>query len=1351
MNKGLKIRTKIFEELLTKGENRRNWEMLCCSNLPLVPFIGAGMSAWRYPTWNELLTGIVEKHYPDICSAIARDALEYAYTGKTPLFQNSEQSSSPIKFYWMEEIAECIFDDSEKSYRKSIERFCPLEPAEDDATRLLKRLRYYIGEEGIDRKRASVKTLYQTFDTELLNERGHMPEYQSYFNRLFCDILITTNYDRALEKCYPSILSYSYKDLNPKFTGYGYPHKEHSWLYRAVSAKIKQMKDTMNGRPHTPSEVTVPDIPMLLKVHGSIEHASDIALSRFGYDTAYEGEMPQLLQEIFKNTTVIFLGYSLSEDRIMDELKKAKAEKNSISHFAFLPGNWKKDSDFTKAKTLEETYGVYPLFYNEEDIPVEMCSDKEEQKKIHHDYCLGLFMENLMRRKMYYSQPLELLWDRDRYQTEEAKELVEHAKEASIRLPRYQYVHQKEAVQIWKLLNSSEDCPLIAVTGKQGSGRSILCQSLIQLQKGYKDMMQFFYISLRYCSNWQEFCIQLFQSLNLIRPDIPEEGEWKTVAEDVSKHCSGYWKSVLIFNYIDALKDSETFPEFWRLMKQMLRYWKEHQTRVVFICRHYPDDIPCYTWHIGDLNTEDAMKIFFSYCILGRFREITFLEKKVVRELIHRQSFCASALELLGTYANSKGDLSSLLEEWDLYYLPGDKDSQTIARILGSHLLEEHRFQECSSNRQRAIQENILWIWRIFGYYPGIFPSVFLETYLSAFPETGTDTAPAPKSTGPAGDRPDYQDKSLSENTLMFLKNCGLCRETEEENQNQLLQNMTECVGSNFIDQFENLKDTFEKNIGSAGCKGTGQNGLISCGLEDFRGYSMSPYQAALLKYMFPELTLGENQELAAILDILNILSFLSRQVDTNAGRMKHRKLNLVLHYEIKTVIRFLSGCLSKKACQSLIPQIIDIGYRFAHFYHYAPQHSYPLVKRLLALMKEQEIAPYKLAYMYRAFGDIQRLIGQKRMAVSSYNQALSILDRCIIEALENKELYQTCIRIKAGTLISRNYCNDSGLTEEDDLRTARTLYEKIQDDWGRAYYYQRKGELIFGKIDETSSDADKKRRFLKILKHYNNAINLYADKQDQTGIAYILKCMGDLIRICHTAYEDTSEKKKGYTIYRHPVLAPPKYYLTIDIVESPVPDSNSGSSGSAGTAPTASVPQIPWGEAAAECYLCAFYHYYSHINWRGFANVIQAMGTCYRTMNPAGNDEFIKRVAALYGLAEECYRWLGDIRGLADTLDYFGYGFQEEMLRQKTENNSLDRDKYYFMALSKWKESAALWKTLDNDSKAEDIRKKIANLRQLSNDGLGKQNQRVPSQKTDSHPQPSAETPATETEADYE
>lgn len=141
-----------------------------------------------------------------------------------------------------------------------------------------------------------------------MNEHGRVPEYQSYFHRLFKGVLITTNYDRALEKCYPSLFSYSYRDLNQSVQNLNANNEDkESWLYQAVIAKISQMKSQLERNDLTPDEgVTVPDVPMLLKVHGSIEQASSIALSRKGYDEAYQGVMPKLLREIFKSTTIIF-------------------------------------------------------------------------------------------------------------------------------------------------------------------------------------------------------------------------------------------------------------------------------------------------------------------------------------------------------------------------------------------------------------------------------------------------------------------------------------------------------------------------------------------------------------------------------------------------------------------------------------------------------------------------------------------------------------------------------------------------------------------------------------------------------------------------------------------------------------------------------------------------------------------------------------------------------------------------------------------------------------------------------------------------------------------------------------
>ena len=175
-----------------------------------------------------------------------------------------------------------------------------------------------------------MKALYAAFDVAIAKESGKIPEYQKLFPKLFSGILVTTNYDKALENSYPSIFSYSYKDLNRK-----YNPKKNSWLFRAVQAKLSQMQRELDGQDNIKTDVSIPDIPMLLKVHGSIEQANSVALSRANYDEAYGGEMPALFEEIYKNSTLIFMGCSLCEDRILDVMKTLKEKYPASRHFTF--------------------------------------------------------------------------------------------------------------------------------------------------------------------------------------------------------------------------------------------------------------------------------------------------------------------------------------------------------------------------------------------------------------------------------------------------------------------------------------------------------------------------------------------------------------------------------------------------------------------------------------------------------------------------------------------------------------------------------------------------------------------------------------------------------------------------------------------------------------------------------------------------------------------------------------------------------------------------------------------------------------------------------------------------------
>ncbi len=1264
MNNGIRVRQIIFEGLMKKGENEKNWEMLCCSNKPLVPFIGAGISAWCYPTWNALLKEVVEENFPEKCADVVTRALDCK---EKPVFDSDEEKNEEIQknFYWMEEIAECIFDDDEKSYRKNKKKFrLSLDVKKNDANAVCQQLRDFVGNEGINTKRDAVKALYAAFDVAIAKESGKIPEYQKLFPKLFSGILVTTNYDKALENSYPSIFSYSYKDLNRK-----YNPKKNSWLFRAVQAKLSQMQRELDGQDNIKTDVSIPDIPMLLKVHGSIEQANSVALSRANYDEAYGGEMPALFEEIYKNSTLIFMGCSLCEDRILDVMKTLKEKYPASRHFTFYPRPSTFKEEEIKRDKLTKEYGIYPIFYDKADL--EDMFSREELGDIYHDYCLGILLENLLRRKMYYPKPLELLWDRYRFDDNSLRTILSKTRSQKLMRREVQRIHVEEAHQIWELLNSSVECPLIAITGDTGSGRSTLCQNIQELSKDNKDTMQFFDISLANCRSWDEFCIQLFQRLNIIKYDIPKLEEWRTLAELVEKRCNGYWRSVLILDHLDELRDTDNGPRLWKTIQMVLGYWKEHQTRVVFTCRNYPKEISCYTWHIGELTGEEARKVFFSACTSKRYRNISFLEQKVVGELFGRQAFQPASVHLLGRYANSKNDLASLLEEWKLYQSPGDTEERTIARIMWFHLREEHGYEDKESEEEKiAIEKNVLWIWGILGNYPGVFPSVFFESVLQE-------------------ENKGYKRKDLSVKTLIYMKNAGLCEEIENEEQRILLKNITQCVEKNFFSplnvDWEQKENEHRKTVKEE----------WEYGLECFRGYSMDSFDGKLQEYAFEEASEGaRGMGRNPADDILDILGKVGLRVKNNKERQENKKLNLALHYEIKMIIRFLGTFLSQPdRSVKAKRKAIDVAYSFEDYFHYIPNYASSLVRQVLDIMEHlEDIEDYKLANMNHIMGDIQRLLGKKKEAMEYYKKALDICnDQMLLIFDSNADAYKEALRIKASTLLYYREDNKDKYIER--MHDAGKIYERLQELWGIAYYNQCMGEMYFTEYsaedDYKGNTPRTKSCFERIKEHYNKAAEIYCKVDNKTGIAYILKCMGDLIDKFKDTY--SGEEQSGYYICKEGAEN-----ITYYVIQ----DGGKSSENRRGD----------WKQDAISCYIKSFLYYQGHINWRGFANVLQAMGTVFRSIEGDNLKTYIHYVEGLYGFAEECYRWLGDMRGLADTLDYSGYGY--EKCRDFT---------YNYTALSKWMESKMLWEAQGNGEKVEKIEKKIEELRAQCNEQGGR------------------------------
>jgi len=131
----------------------------------------------------------------------------------------------------------------------------------------------------------------EVFVQEIRNaffKTGRLTNTVLLLSELFTDTLITTNYDRLIEKAFD--------------TGKENP-------YQIISG-INPLEDPVSNR------VTI------IKLHGDISSPSKCIISKNQYDQAYGSEcldlslpIPKLLSYYFKNSSLLFLGCSLNNDR----------------------------------------------------------------------------------------------------------------------------------------------------------------------------------------------------------------------------------------------------------------------------------------------------------------------------------------------------------------------------------------------------------------------------------------------------------------------------------------------------------------------------------------------------------------------------------------------------------------------------------------------------------------------------------------------------------------------------------------------------------------------------------------------------------------------------------------------------------------------------------------------------------------------------------------------------------------------------------------------------------------------------------------------------------------------------
>jgi len=163
----------------------------------------------------------------------------------------------------------------------------------------------------------------------------------SYLPRLASGPVITTNFDRVLEK--------TFEDSGARF-------EERIWGGRVLMAQ----------------KAVVQNKRYLLKLHGDVEDDVDRVLTLSEYEKHYGAgnnpsqidfnkDLPRLLQMLLTNRPVLFLGCSLHYDRIVKFIQALGGSKAGLLHYAVLehPG----EAEFFKMNQMFSSYGIRRIWY----------------------------------------------------------------------------------------------------------------------------------------------------------------------------------------------------------------------------------------------------------------------------------------------------------------------------------------------------------------------------------------------------------------------------------------------------------------------------------------------------------------------------------------------------------------------------------------------------------------------------------------------------------------------------------------------------------------------------------------------------------------------------------------------------------------------------------------------------------------------------------------------------------------------------------------------------------------------------------------------------------------------------
>lgn len=175
---------------------------------------------------------------------------------------------------------------------------------------------------------------------DVFGRSGTIPPVDYLLAELFRDTLITTNYDRLIEQSFDVGGGKTVEVLTP---------------------------ETIQ-RPPNPRKVTV------LKLHGNAKTPASCILSKSQYDVAYGAgpidlslPVPQVLDYYFRNSSLLFLGCGLNEDRtvkVFDAIKLKAAADNAELPQHFSIEQCPSDEDALRLRTQYLLrLGITPIWF----------------------------------------------------------------------------------------------------------------------------------------------------------------------------------------------------------------------------------------------------------------------------------------------------------------------------------------------------------------------------------------------------------------------------------------------------------------------------------------------------------------------------------------------------------------------------------------------------------------------------------------------------------------------------------------------------------------------------------------------------------------------------------------------------------------------------------------------------------------------------------------------------------------------------------------------------------------------------------------------------------------------------